>query len=79
MRIFYFFLNVSDFNDRNIMITENLLHQWYPFNRLVKKTFNKFYSRVEKENWRYGKKNILFSVKARVNFYIEKEIYHLPC
>ena len=33
----------------------------------------------KKENWRYGKKNILFSVKTRVNFYIEKEICHLPC
>ena len=36
--------NVSDLKDRNLVVTEKLLHQGYRFHKLLK-TFTKFYYR----------------------------------
>ena len=38
--------NVSDFNERNLCITEKLLHQGFRYQKLVK-TFTKFYHRYK--------------------------------
>ena len=38
--------SVSDFNERNLFITEKLLHQGYRYHKLLK-TFTKFYYRYE--------------------------------
>ena len=38
--------HVSDFNERNLFITEKLLHQGYRYHKLLK-TFSKFYYRYE--------------------------------
>ena len=62
--------NVSDFNERNAVITEKLLHQGYRFHKLLK-TFTKFYHRYKDLVCKYNKtcKNLINSGISHPAFY----------
>ncbi len=58
--------NISDFNERNLYLTNKLLHQGYRYHRILK-TFSKFY---------YKYKSLLLKFKATCRFLIVKGISH---
>ena len=58
--------NVLDINDRNLIITEKLLHQGYHFHKLLK-TFTKLY-------YRYT--DLVYTYNSTCRNMIKKDIYH---
>ena len=58
--------DVSDFNERNLYITEKLLHQGFRYHKLVK-TFSKFYHRYQ---------NIITKYRSTSRFLIRHGISH---
>jgi hypothetical protein len=58
--------NVFDINDRNLIITEKLLHQGYHFHQLLK-TFTKLY-------YRYA--DLAYKYNYTCRNMIKKDIYH---